>query len=61
MSKYFPSFAYSNLTIKVVLMCRYRRSHVQCAEKMTVGHVGADESRKGGVSVLGVILRVCKV
>ncbi len=28
---------------------------------MTFGHVGADESRKGGVSVLGVILRVCKV
>ena len=28
---------------------------------MTIGHVGADESRKGGVSLLGVILRVCKV
>jgi hypothetical protein len=61
MSKYFPSFAYSNLTIKVALMCLFRRSLFQCAEKMTVGHVGADESRKGGVSVLGVILRVCKV
>ena len=24
---------------------------------MTVGHIGADESRKGGVSILGCILR----
>ena len=61
MSKYFPSFAYSNLTMKVALMCRFRLFHVQCAEKMTVGHVGADESRKGGVSVLGVVLRVCQL
>jgi hypothetical protein len=27
---------------------------------MTIGHIGADESRKGGVSVLGVMLRVCQ-
>ena len=26
---------------------------------MTVGHIGADESRKGGVSILGCILRLC--
>jgi hypothetical protein len=32
--------------------------NVKCCEKMDVGHVGADESRKGGVSILGVIMRV---
>jgi hypothetical protein len=30
----------------------------QAAQKMDVGHIGADESRKGGVSILGVMLRL---
>ena len=34
--------------------------NVKAAESMEVGHVGADESRKGGVSILGVILRVVR-
>ena len=33
---------------------------MKCAAKLDVGHVGADESRKGGVSILGVILRIVK-
>ena len=34
--------------------------NVKCASKLDVGHVGAGESRKGGVSILGVILRIVK-